>query len=284
MRSKLRGNKAVITGAASGLGRSLAVELANEGWTVGIVDVDDEGARETLRMVERAGGTGEVFHADVTDPGNVSAFAHHFFESWDSVDLLVNNAGVLSMGVVGEIPLESWDWVFGVNFRGTLYGCHEFIPRMKKQGWGHIINIASSAGIISLADMGPYNTTKAAVISLSETLRVELGPDRIGVTVACPMFFKTNLLSDMRCTDEWEREWAQATFEHARVTSDEIARRIIAAAKKNRLYAVTQWTGRFFWMLKRTAPEMNYSLFRLLNRARVLKPLARILARLGLVQ
>jgi NAD(P)-dependent dehydrogenase (short-subunit alcohol dehydrogenase family) len=282
--SKLDGKKAVITGAASGLGRSLATTLAEEGWRIGIVDIDDAGAKETLELVKRAGGSGETFHADVSDPEEVTAFADHFFERWSGVDLLINNAGVAVAGIVGDIPLEDWDWIFGISFWGMLYGCHEFIPRMKAQGKGHIVNVASAAGLISLMDMGPYNTAKAAVISLSETLRMELAPYNIGITVACPMFFKTNLLDDMRYTDEWEREWAQSTFDNARMTSDEVARRIISAAKKNRLYVIPQVSGRFLWLLKRLMPETYYSVFRLLNSAGLLKPLADRLARWGLVQ
>lgn len=284
MVSKLDGKKAVITGAASGLGRSLATTLAEEGWRIGIVDIDDAGAKETLELVKRAGGSGETFHADVSDPEEVTAFADHFFERWGGVDLLINNAGVAAAGIVGDIPLEDWDWIFGISFWGMLYGCHEFIPRMKAQGKGHIVNVASAAGLISLMDMGPYNTAKAAVISLSETLRMELAPDGIGITVACPVFFKTNLLRDMRYTDEWEREWAQSTFDNARMTSDEVARRIISAAKKNRLYVIPQLSGRFLWLLKRLMPETYYSVFRLLNSAGLLKPLADRLARWGLVQ
>jgi NAD(P)-dependent dehydrogenase (short-subunit alcohol dehydrogenase family) len=282
--SKLDGKKAVITGAASGLGRSLATTLAEEGWRIGIVDIDDAGAKETLELVKRAGGSGETFHADVSDPEEVTAFADHFFERWSGVDLLINNAGVAVAGIVGDIPLEDWDWIFGISFWGMLYGCHEFIPRMKAQGKGHIVNVASAAGLISLMDMGPYNTAKAAVISLSETLRMELAPYNIGITVACPVFFKTNLLDDMRYTDEWEREWAQSTFDNARMTSDEVARRIISAAKKDRLYIIPQLSGRFLWLLKRLMPETYYSVFRLLNSAGLLKPLADRLARWGLVQ
>lgn len=284
MVSKLDGKKAVITGAASGLGRSLATTLAEEGWRIGIVDIDDAGAKETLELVKRAGGSGETFHADVSDPEEVTAFADHFFERWSGVDLLINNAGVAVAGIVGDIPLEDWDWIFGISFWGMLYGCHEFIPRMKAQGKGHIVNVASAAGLISLMDMGPYNTAKAAVISLSETLRMELAPYNIGITVACPVFFKTNLLDDMRYTDEWEREWAQSTFDNARMTSDEVARRIISAAKKDRLYIIPQLSGRFLWLLKRLMPETYYSVFRLLNSAGLLKPLADRLARWGLVQ
>ena len=280
----LNGKRAVITGAASGLGRSLSTTLAGEGWKIGIVDIDDVGAAETLELVKRAGGSGETFHADVSDPESVKAFADHFFDAWGGVDLLVNNAGVASAGILGDIPLENWNWMFDISFWGMLYGCHEFVPRMKAQRSGHIVNVASAAGLISLTEMGPYNAAKAAVISLSETLRMELAQDRIGITVACPMFFKTNLLVDMRYTDEWEREWAQSTFDSARMTSDEVARRIISAAKKDRLYVIPQLSGRIFWLLKRLMPETNYRIYRLLNRGGLLKPLANRLARWGLMQ
>ncbi len=282
MRSKLRGDKAVITGAASGLGRSLALALAEEGWRVGIVDIDDAGANETLSLVERAGGAGEVMHADVSDPESVKAFAEHFFESWGGVDLLVNNAGVVSAGTVGEIRLEDWQWIFGINFWGMLYGCHEFIPRMKEQGWGHILNVSSGGATISLPWIAPYNTTKSAVKSLSETLSIELAPHRIGVTVACPYFFKTNLLSDMRYTDEYERSWANSTFDHARMQSDEVARKIIAAMKRNKLYVIPQLKGKVWWFLMRTTPETSYMMFRLTNRFRLLKPVGNLLSRWGL--
>ena len=281
---KLDAKRAVITGAASGLGKSLATLLAGEGWRIGIVDINDAGARETLETVERAGGSGEVFHADVTVPEDVKAMADHFFDDWGGVDLLVNNAGVASVGFVGDIPLEDWRWVHDVNFWGMLYGCHEFIPRMKAQGGGHIVNVASSAGLLSCMEMAPYNTTKAAVISLSETLRAEAAPHNIGITVACPMFFNTNLLETARYTDDWEWDFFNRTFQYARMTSDEVARRIIAAVKKDKLYVVPQFSGKVWWLNKRLTPGVFHDLFRFLNRHGLLRPLLYGLARLGLLQ
>ncbi len=281
---RLEGKKAVITGAASGLGRSLATALAGEGWRIGIVDINDAGARETLEMVERAGGTGEIYHADVASPEAVKSMADHFFDGWGGVDLLVNNAGVASVGLVGDIPLEDWKWVHDINFWGMLYGCHEFIPRMKTQGGGHIVNVASSAGLLSSAEMAPYNTTKAAVVSLSETLRAEVSPHNIGITVACPMFFETNLLESVRYTDDWEYGFAERTFRYARMTSDEVARRIIAAVKKDKLYVVPQLSGKVLWLNKRLTPNTFHDLFRFLNRHGLLRPLLNTLARLGLLQ
>ncbi len=282
--SKLDGKRAVITGAASGLGRALATTLAREGWKVGIVDINDARARETLEMVEQAGGSGEVFHADVTSPQEVKAVAGHFFASWGGVDLLINNAGVIVIGLVGDIPLEDWRHVYDVNFWGMLYGCHEFIPRMKAQGGGHIVNVASSAGLLSSPEMSPYNSTKAAVISLSETIRADVAPYNIGVTVACPMVFNTNLLESLRCTEEWESDFFYCAFENARMHRDEVARRIIEAVKKNKLYVVPQFTGKVFWLNKRLTPNTFHELFTFLNRHAILRPLLYRLARLGLLQ
>ncbi|MEW6554422.1 MAG: SDR family NAD(P)-dependent oxidoreductase [Actinomycetota bacterium] len=281
---KLDAKRAVITGAASGLGRSLALALAREGWRIGIVDINDAGAAGTLDMVERAGGSGEVFHADVADPEEVAAMASYFFDRWGGVDLFINNAGVASVGFVGDIPLEDWKWVFEANFWGMVYGCHEFVPRMKRQGGGHIVNVASSAGLLASPEMGPYNTTKAAVVSLSETLRAEVSPHNIGITVACPMFFKTNLVDTARYSDEWEYKFFNCTFDNARMDADEVAKRIIAAVKKDRLYVVPQLPGKILWLNKRLTPAVFHDLFRFLNRHGMLRPLMYALARLGLLQ
>jgi len=180
---------AVITGAASGFGRALALTLARRrGWKILVADINRQGMEETLAMVKESGGDGEIFECDVSKPEPVQKMAEYVFPNWKKVDLLINNAGVVSCGFVSDIPLEDWYWCVNINFWGMLYGCHFFIPGMKAQGGGHIINVASSAGLFSLMEMAPYNVTKAAVISLSETLRQELVSYKIGVTVACPMF------------------------------------------------------------------------------------------------
>ena len=191
---KLDGKNVVITGAASGLGRSLAMVLARKGCRIGIADINIAGAEETLKIVKDSGGSGEIFKVDVSQAEEVEVMAAHFFETWGGVDLLVNNAGVAVVGFVGDIPLENWRWIFGINFWGMQYGCHFFIPRMKEQGHGYILNVASAAGLLSGAEMSPYNTSKAAIVSLSETLKEELAPNNIGVTVLCPCFSRLTFL------------------------------------------------------------------------------------------
>jgi short-subunit dehydrogenase len=115
--------------------------------------------------------------------------------------------------------------------------------------------------------MAPYNVAKAGTISLSETLRSELAPHDIGVTVVCPSFFNTNLLDDMTCTDEWERDFARATFESAGMTADEIAGKVVRAVERNKLYVMPQPSAKFLWLVKRIAPGGLFSLLSYLNRS-----------------
>jgi NAD(P)-dependent dehydrogenase (short-subunit alcohol dehydrogenase family) len=274
---------AVITGAASGIGRAYALALAKRGFKVGIVDIDMEGAKETLEMVEGSGGSGEVFSCNVRRLEEVQKTADHFFEKWGKVGILVNNAGVADVGMVGEIKIEDWERQIETNLWGYIYGCHSFIPRMKEQGGGHIVNTASSAGMVTLRSMGPYNVTKAGVIALSETLKSELAPFNIGVTVVCPSFLRTKLLDTTTATDKWIFELADISMEGARVTSDDLAEMVVKAVEKNRLYVFPQPFAKITWIDKRIAPETFYRLFAFLNKKGWDEPLLKALGKHGMV-
>ncbi len=276
-------SNAVITGASSGFGRALALVLARQGWKILIADINRAGMEETLAMVRKAGGEGEVFECDVSKKEDVQRMADYSFSTWKRIDLLINNAGVVSCGFVGDIPLEDWSWCVGINFWGMLYGCHSFIPGMKAQGGGHIINVASSAGLFSLMEMSPDNVTKAAVISLSETLRQELALHKIGVTVTCPMFFNTHLLDNMRYRDQFQSEFAHSAFEHGRLNAEEVAEKTIRAYKKNKLYVIPQITGKFYWILKRCAPSIFYGVISYAMKKGYGEKLALFLTRIGMM-
>ncbi|MGC9325435.1 MAG: SDR family oxidoreductase [Desulfomonilia bacterium] len=273
---------AVITGAASGLGRDLSIALARKGWRILISDVNTEEAAITLKMVQQAGGTGETYLCDVTSFEQVQTMADYVFGAWGGVDLLVNNAGVAAAGAVGDISIEDWHWLVNINMWGMIYGCHAFIPHMKQAMNGHIINIASAAGIVSLPEMPCYNVSKAAVISLSETLRGELAPYNIGVSVVCPSFFNTNLLMDFRYCDEFQCTFAHTTLENARMTSEEIARKIVKAYEKNRLYVIPHASIKMQWLLKRLSPERYYANMATFNSSTIFRPILLAIARLGL--
>ncbi|MFH1150680.1 MAG: SDR family NAD(P)-dependent oxidoreductase [Actinomycetota bacterium] len=272
----------VITGAGSGIGRAMALTWADRGCTVGVSDYNAEGAARTVELIESAGGSADSFCCDVRSEEDLEAMAAHFFERWGRVDVLVNNAGVIDAGTVGEVAMEDWRRVMGTCFWGAVHGCHAFIPRMKRQGGGHIVNVASIAGIISLPEAAPYNTAKAAVVSLSETLRSELAPHRIGVTVVCPSILQTNLLEGMTVTDEWENDFIRSAFANSRMGADRIAEKVVAAVDSNRLFVFPQSAAKLARALMRLCPRTFYALLALLYRSRLRRPAFMWLARRGL--
>jgi NAD(P)-dependent dehydrogenase (short-subunit alcohol dehydrogenase family) len=258
--------RVVITGAASGIGRALAVALAKERCTMALADVNEAGLSQTCELVSQAGGSAEVLVCDVSRLDDVVGMADHCFDAWGKVDILVNNAGVASTGFMGDIPIKDWEWVMSINFWGVVYGCHAFVPRMKKQGSGYIVNVASAAGILSSPEMAPYNASKAAVISISETLKGELAPYNIGVTVLCPTFVKTNLLDKMKFTDEFQRHCSTTGMDHARWTAEGVAGLVIDAVKRERMYVVPQATAKILWRWKRISPSAYCGLLAFLMR------------------
>ncbi len=242
-----RAPRTVITGAGSGFGRALALEVARRGGELVLSDVDLAAAEETARLAGRA----RALRVDVTHIDDVRALA----EACDGpVDLVVNNAGVASAGFVGELPLEDWRWTIEVDLFGVIHGCHVFVPLLKKQGRGHILNVASAAGLISAPRMGAYNVAKAGVVALSETLAAELAGSGVGVTVLCPTFFRTNIARNGRFADERSRNTAERLVDRGR-SAESVARAALASVERGELYSVPMLDGRLFWGLKRVAPQ-----------------------------
>ncbi len=247
--------RVVITGAGSGFGRALALVFSAKGWRIGVSDINEERADETIGLVGRTGGSGDKYICDVTDPAQIEAMAAYYKDRWGGVDIVVNNAGVAGAGYMEEISVDVWRWMIDVDLMSVIYGCRAFIPIMAAQGKGHIVNMASSAGIASFSEMSCYNVPKAGVISLSETLRMELAPKNIGVTVIAPTFFKTNLMDQFKSPRERQANMASTFFEKSKVTAEEVARHAYKCVEKKKFYAICQTDGRFIWLMKRLFPE-----------------------------
>ncbi|MFY0562709.1 SDR family NAD(P)-dependent oxidoreductase [Archangium lansingense] len=250
--------RAVITGAGSGLGRALCLELARRRARLVVSDLDEVAAQETARKVEQQGGEAHVVRCDVANPEQVEALARESEAAFGGVDLVVNNAGVLSAGEVGKLPLADWKRVLDVNLWGVIHGCHYFVPLLRQQGRGHILNIASAAGLISTPYMAAYNASKAAVVALSETLLAELKPAGIGVTVACPTFFRTNIAASAHIIENKDGQrlkgLASKLVDEASVSADTVAHACVRAVEHDRLYVLPMADGRWAWRLKRLAP------------------------------
>ena len=249
------GKRVLITGAGCGLGRALCLEFAARGWQIAVTDVDQNRIRETAALVEQSGGRALVMRLDVTRPDDFVRALKTVKEQWGGIDVLVNNAGVAAAGLMERIPLDRWDWIVGINLKGIIHGCRAFIPLFKEQRGGHIVNVASSAGIASLAEMSSYNVSKAGAISLSETLKIELAGHNIGVSAVCPTFFRTNLMDQFSSPDERQRLLAERMFQKSRTSAEKIARLIIRSVGRNRFYVVTPIDGRVVWFFKRHFPE-----------------------------
>jgi NAD(P)-dependent dehydrogenase (short-subunit alcohol dehydrogenase family) len=248
-----RDARAVITGAGSGLGAAMCDALAARGARIVAADVNLAAATATAK---RCGARAHAVQCDVADLAAVERLAAEADTLLGGVDLLVNNAGVAVAGRVGEVPMADWKWVVDVNIWGVVHGCHVFVPKLRAQKNGHILNVASAAGMIAMPMMGPYNVTKAAVVALSETLYAELAGDGIGVSVLCPSFFPTNLTKSPRTSvDEKVHRAAMRLVEKGGWTARQIAEAALDAVEEGALHVTPQFDIRWAWRLKRLAPK-----------------------------
>jgi NAD(P)-dependent dehydrogenase (short-subunit alcohol dehydrogenase family) len=245
----LRGKTAAVTGAASGLGRAMALAFAEEGMDLALADVDEKGLVLTKDEIEKKGLKASSMRVDVAKGADVDAFA----ASLKEVHVVCNNAGVSPVGPLWENTSADWQWALGVNLWGVIHGVRAFVPRLVAQGEGHVVNTASVAGLISPPGMGVYNVTKHAVVALSESLyhdlRVQGSP--VGVSVLCPAYVPTGISNSERNRPQElanpalsERQMAlkqnlKKAVSSGKLTADDVARAVVAAIKENRFYILT---------------------------------------------
>lgn len=247
------GKRAFITGAGGGLGRAFCLALAKEGWTIGITDIKDEALAESKKLIEGAGGKAYAYKFDVSKRDEYKKAFDDYISKSNGLDLLINNAGVGDGGLFGEYDLEHWEWITGINQMAAIYGSHFAVPVMKKQKSGHIISIASAAGLANMPNMSMYNVTKAAVISLMETLYAELYGFNVNASVVCPTFFRSNIMQFHK-GDEKSKKIGETIISRAKYSADEIADYILKEAGKKKFYILHPYQARFVFHIKRLAP------------------------------
>src|SRR5262245_2255353 len=182
-----QGKWLLITGAASGIGRAAAFAFAERGASLILTDIEADGLARTALLCRKLGSTVDEQRVDVSDAGAMQKLAERVHARIRAVDVLINNAGVAAAGSFVGTPLEVWDWVVSINLKGVVHGCHYFVPKMIERGaGGHVVNVASLAGLVASRRMSVYSATKFAVVGMSESLRQELSPFGISVTTICP--------------------------------------------------------------------------------------------------
>ena len=180
---------AVITGAASGIGRAIAGKCVEEGMTVVLADINKEGLIKAEAELTAAGGTILAVHTDVSKAGDIEALAQKTLDVFGEVHLLVNNAAVYTTGTIWENTVTDWEWVLGVNLMGVINGVRIFVPIMLEQDTeAHIVNVSSMTGLSRSSNMGTYTVSKHGIVALSETLFYELAERdaKVKVSVLCP--------------------------------------------------------------------------------------------------
>jgi NAD(P)-dependent dehydrogenase (short-subunit alcohol dehydrogenase family) len=246
---------AVVTGAGSGIGRALAIELAQRGGKVVCADLNEVTAKETAIQIERAGGQASGVPCDVSDADQVRELSDAA-AAWlgRTPDLVINNAGIGAGGQpVGDAPLADWERTLSVNLWGVIHGCHVFVPQLREHKCAGIINVASAAGFTAAPRMAAYNVSKAGVVSLSETLAAELARSGVAVTVLCPTFVHTNIFEG-DLIDPAAARFARRLDRLSGFSAERVARLTLDAHDRGRLYVLPQLDAKALWRLKRLAP------------------------------
>jgi NAD(P)-dependent dehydrogenase (short-subunit alcohol dehydrogenase family) len=239
----LKDKVAAVTGAASGIGRALALNLAEEGCHVAISDINEAGLQETADLVRSQSKNVRVttHKVNTADRNQVRQYADDVVKAHGAVHIIINNAGVVLVETLEDSSYEDFEWLMGINLWGVVYGSKEFLPYLKKQDSAHIVNISSVNGIFTNPNNGPYCTAKFAVRGFTETLAQELAGTNVKVSCVHPGGIKTNIAANARfykSSDEsLKKEDAAALFSRAiaGTTADKAAKIIIAGIKKNKL-------------------------------------------------
>jgi butyryl-CoA dehydrogenase len=248
---------AAVTGAGSGIGRALARELARRGSHLALADIDDDGLAETVALCEGSGVKVTSAHVDVADRAAVEAWADQVVEEHGRVHLVINNAGVALAATVESMSYEDFEWLMGINFWGVVHGTKAFLPHLKAADQGHIVNLSSVFGLVSIPSQSAYNAAKFAVRGFTDSLRMELEIE--GSTVSCttvhPGGIKTNIARNARFDESAASiagESDPAAFDRVALTTPEkAAREILAAVEHNHRRAVIGPDGRVIDLLSR---------------------------------
>lgn len=265
----LAGKRALVTGAASGIGREIALRLAREKVDLLLVDVNQVGLQAVAAEAGALGVDAETMRCDLRQTAEVESLVDHAVERWAGVDILVNNAGITFYGITHQMPPDECDNLLATNLAGPVTLTHRLLPWMLARPQAHVLNVCSVLGLVGLPRVALYCTTKFAMVGFSESLRAEYGRQGLGVTALCPGFVKTNLFSSARPMVDGGQTRKPPGFMCA--TPESIARHAVRAIVRNRRRVVAEPFARLTYGIKCLAPgAMDWAL-RLGERRKIAK-------------
>ncbi len=269
------GKVAAITGAASGIGRALALELAKEKCDLALSDVGEKGLDETVRLAADQSVKVTKERVDVSRRDEVHAWADRVAKEHGKVNLVFNNAGVALGATLEDVRYEDFEWIVGINFWGVVHGTKAFLPHLRASGDGHVVNLSSVFGIISVPTQGCYNATKFAVRGFTEALREELDMTGDGVSATCvhPGGIRTNIARAARIDESTTKivgkdvETARAAFDSFFLTSPEAAARaILRGVRRNARRVLIGVDARAIDLMQRLLPTAYQALVTKMTR------------------
>ena len=251
----LDGALALVTGAGSGIGREIALELARKGARVIAVDIDADTAEKTAVACAEIGVEAFGETCDVADIEAMRALADRVHDAHGPLGVLVNNAGVGMSARFTDMTIDDWHWIRGVNLDGVVHGCQVFAPAMLAEGRGHVVNLSSGLGYTPRATEPAYVTTKAAVLALSQCLRADWQASGVGVSAVCPGVIDTPILDGTRFLggQAETEERARKTFRRGH-PPELVARDVVDAIRRNRAVVAVGWEAKLGWWAHRLLP------------------------------
>jgi NAD(P)-dependent dehydrogenase (short-subunit alcohol dehydrogenase family) len=270
---ELGGKRVLITGAASGIGRATAIKAARAGAVLFLTDRNAEQLGQTVAEIERAGGkVGLAQAADVADLAQVQALADAVHDQGGSVDVVMNIAGIAAWGTVDRLEHRHWQAMIDVNLMGPIHVIESFVPQMIRAGrGGHLVNVSSAAGLIGLPWHAAYSASKFGLRGVSEVLRFDLRPHRIGVSLVCPGGVATPLTDTVEIAgvDQTGRRFRrmQAHFRRRAVSPEQAAAAILNGVRHNRYLVYTSRDIQAAFLLQRLCPPAYAALMRAMNVA-----------------
>ncbi len=264
----------MVTGAASGIGRAIALELAHENVDLFLVDINEVGLAAVAKEVSRAGVEVITRRCDVCQPHEVTACVQAILHRWQGVDILVNNAGIAYYGRTEDMSIEHWDRLMQINLSSHVQFTRELLPSLLARREAHVLNVCSMFGLVAMPKLVAYCTSKYALVGFSEALRAEYGREGLGVTALCPGFVATNLFASAPVAANSKGPKIPPRI--FCTTPEKIARQALRAIRLNRRVVVVEPLAKLLTTVKRFAPSVIDFCLHLGRRSRIVKKMARL--------